>query len=206
MCELPIWPCLSDRNACQGVKSHTPVTIVSSVRTPSERLVSSIILSIFLVGGSGILVQDPVGASTATISQPCRLATPTAVSFAISMRTEYISPPEYAGTDSCSWHSTNPNCFVRSLAIRIVRDAGAIRALEAASAEVAPRSRALSLPQGSFFRSEDLPPGAAIMIDHLYVRRAPLWVDYSLSGRLADDGSHVLLERVATSAPKAARA
>ncbi len=181
------------------------MSIVASVRISSQRLAISVILSIFTVGGSGILVQHPVGASAATISQPCRLATPTAVSIAVSMRTEYISSPERFGQDGCSWHTTNPNCFVRSLAIRIVRDAAAVRALEAASTDVAPQSRAPSLPQGSFFRSEDLPPGAAIMIDHLYVRWSSSWVDYSLSGRLGHDGSQKLLERVAKSAPKVLR-
>ena len=178
------------------------MSIVVSVRTPSQRLASSIIMSIFIMGGAGILVPHPAGASVAMISQPCRLATPIAVSIAVSMRTEYISSPERFGQDGCSWHTTNPNCFVRSLAIRIVRDAGAVRTLVAASSDVASQSRALSLPQGSFFRSEYLPPGAAIMIDHLYVRHASWWVDYSLSGRLAGDGSHALLERVATSASK----
>lgn len=178
------------------------MSIVARMRTPSQRLASSIILSIFMVGGSGIVVQHPAGASASSISQPCRLAPPTAVSVAVGMRTEYISPPEHFGQSGCAWHTTNPNCFVRSLAIRIVRDAGEMRTLEAASADVGPQSRALTLPRGSFFRSQDLPPGAAIMIDHLYVRRASSWVDYSLSGRLGDDGSQKVLERVAKSAPE----
>ena len=144
------------------------------------------------------------GVTGAVNEQPCLLATRTAIQNAVGMTPEYVSPPQRMGKDSCAWHTTNPNCFVRSLAIRIVREVGAMRTIEAASSQTSPASRPRSFAQGSFFRSDVLPPGSAIMVDHLYVKRATTWIDYSLSGRLGDDGSRALLELVASSSPKSA--
>ena len=149
----------------------------------------------------GVLTYGP---TTAVASQTqtravCRFATPGAVESVLGVSEKYISQPIRIGTTGCAWHSTNPNCYTRTLSIRVVRDRQTITELDRISANTKETARAVSFGDRSFFQSEQLPPGAAIMIDQLFVRRKRYWVTFSLAGRLGPYGSRDLLELVADS-------
>ena len=115
------------------------------------------------------------------------------------MSQEYVSAPAVDGSDQCAWHTTQPNCFVRTFGIRVRSAPEDVRRLQQASAAALPFARAAVLGRGSFFESEVLPAGSAVMIDHLYSPRGRTWVEYTLVGRLGPDGSHAQLAAAATS-------
>lgn len=127
----------------------------------------------------------------------CASADPVAVRRALGVtRAVYVAGPSVQG-GVCSWHGIQPNCFVRSLSVAQVGEAVEARRLDVADDEAKPINRAFDLGEHAFFRLEELPPGAAVMISHLYVKRDGRWVRYTLTGRLGPDGSRDLLQAVA---------
>lgn len=145
----------------------------------------------------------PATASTAsTVPTVCRLD-PAAVQRVLGV----TSPEKFSGPDvfvgkTCSWRTTDPNCFLRNLSLRSHMNAGERAAVKkllstTASYDLAP----LALGRNAFFARTDLGPAAAIDIERLYVARGRGWIEITLSGRLGADGSHELLAEVAKAIP-----
>lgn len=158
-------------------------------------LLRIVLVVLLTVGWSSLAGPAEAG----TVAASCARVAPVALRQALGVtRAVYVDGPSVLG-GVCSWHGIQPNCFVRSLSVGVVRDPAEVRRLDAADARVAAIDRAYDVGDHAFFRLEQLPPGAAVMINHLYVKRRSSWVSVTLAGRLGPDGSRDQLVAVATS-------
>ncbi len=145
------------------------------------------------------------GASAASDTPPlCKLA-PTAVQQVLGVS----DPHHYAGPElmvggTCAWKTTDPNCFLRVLAIRRYVTSAELGVIKNLRAHTKPFDHApKELGTNSFFAHIDLGPGAAIAIERVYIpRNDGSWVEVTLSGRLGPDGSRVLLIAAAQAVPE----
>ena len=167
----------------------------------SSRRARIALWSSILAGALLVAAGPSRPASASSSARSCALASAAGVRAILGMSQEYVSAPAVAadGSDQCAWHTTQPNCFVRTFAIRVRSAPEDVQRFQKASAAALPFARAGVFGRGSFFESEILPPGSAIMIDHLYVPRGQTWVEYTLAGRLGPDGSHAQLAAAAMS-------
>jgi hypothetical protein len=150
-----------------------------------------------------IPIRPATASATVAVPGICRLETA-----AIQSVLGVTSPEKFAGPDvlkgtTCSWRTTDPNCFVRSLSIRSHRNASeraAVKKLRAttASIDLAPSV----LGPNAFFSRTDLGAAAAINIERLFVPRGRDWIEITLAGRLGADGSHDLLFTAAKAIPR----
>lgn len=114
--------------------------------------------------------------------------------------------PEFLAGGTCSWRTTDPNCFLRVLSVRPYVTSTDIAAVTDLLAQAKPFDRApKALGKNAFFAHTDLGPGAAIAIERIYVPSGDRnWVEVTLSGRLGPDGSRGLLVTAAKAVPRLA--
>ncbi len=114
--------------------------------------------------------------------------------------------PEILVGGTCSWRTTDPNCFLRVLSVRPHVTSKDIAAVTDLLAQAKPFDRASkALGKNAFFAHTDLGPGAAIAIERIYVPSGDKnWVEVTLSGRLGPDGSRGLLVTAAKAVPRLA--
>lgn len=111
--------------------------------------------------------------------------------------------PELLSGGTCSWRTTDPNCFLRVLSVREHVTNNDLAAITGLLAQSKPFDRApKALGRNAFFAHTDLGPGAAIAIERVYLPRGhERWVEVTLSGRLGPDGSRGLLVIAAKAVP-----
>lgn len=114
--------------------------------------------------------------------------------------------PELLSGGTCSWRTTDPNCFLRVLSVREHVTSKDLAAIAGLLARAKPFDRApKALGRDAFFAHTDLGPGAAIAIERVYLPRGDKsWVEVTLSGRLGPDGSRGLLVTAAKAVPRLA--
>jgi hypothetical protein len=150
-----------------------------------------------------VIPSRPATAAATTVPAVCRLDVA-----AVQRVLGVTSPEKFAGPDvlageACSWRTTDPNCFLRSLSLRRHTTASERAAVKKLLATTASYDRAPSaLGTNAFFARTDLGPAAAIDIERLYVPRGRDWIEIMLSGRLGADGSHDLLATAARAIPR----
>jgi len=136
------------------------------------------------------------GASSAVLSA-CRLLTNAQAAVAIGTADpDRMSPPTVVQPGSCSWHS-EPNCSLRSLSIELHSGDAAVHTFEADRLRVADGDLAPGVGQAAFFSADDLPPGAAVLIQHLDVRQGATWLRFTMLGRISLTTGQMLLRSVA---------
>ena len=123
----------------------------------------------------------------------------------VSDANKYAGPEMLAG-GTCSWRTTDPNCFLRVLSVRKHVTSKDLAAVTDLLARAKPFDRApKALGTNAFFAHTDLGPGAAIAIERVYVPSGDKnWVEVTLSGRLGPDGSRGLLVTAAKAVPRLA--
>ncbi len=117
---------------------------------------------------------------------------------------DHYAGPEFMSGDSCTWRTTDPNCFLRVLSIRqhvTKRDRAEVANL---LDQAKPFDRAPTVfGPNAFYAHTDLGPAAAIAIERIYVpRNDRSWLEVALSGRLGPDGSRELLVAAAKAIPR----
>jgi len=98
--------------------------------------------------------------------------------------TDDLPQPTAAGQGACAWHSP-PNCSLRSLSIEVHKGSAAVKEFEAARGRVLDGDLVSGIGDAAFLTADDLPPGAAILVEHLDVRRGGTWLHLTLLGRIS---------------------
>ena len=154
------------------------------------------------VVGLGLFVPRAHVAAAPGVPSTCKLAP------AVIQRVLGVSgPDQFAGPEligaSCSWRTTDPNCFLRTLSIRTYRTARDVATVDALRRKASSfDSGPASLGSRAFFARPDLGPMAAIAIERLYVAIPKGgWLEVGLAGRLGFDGGHDLLIAAAEAVP-----
>jgi hypothetical protein len=111
---------------------------------------------------------------------------------------DHVARPTAADPGSCSWHSADPSCNLRSLSVQVRRGVAAVNDFAAVQTSAAVRRDVTELGLSAFTSAELMPIGAAIQISHLDVVTNDTWVRITLSGRINPDAADGMLRRVAT--------
>lgn len=148
-------------------------------------------------------IRPATTSAAVTVPGMCRLDTAAVQSvLGVSSPEGFVGPDMLKGK-TCSWRTTDPNCFLRSLSLRRHTHARERAAVKKLFATTSPYNRAPdALGPNAFFARTDLGPSAAINIERLYVPRGRDWIEITLSGRLGADGSHDLLATAAKAIPR----
>ena len=142
--------------------------------------------------------------SAAIVPTTCKLEA-NAVSEVLGVSTaDKWAGPELLAGGSCSWKTTDPNCFLRVLSVRERVTGSDLAVVQDLLARAKPSDRAPKvLGRDAFFAHTDLGPGAAVSIERIYLPRgAKRWVEVAISGRLGPDGARGLLITAARSVPR----
>jgi len=147
-------------------------------------------------GAVGLLRAVAAGSHVA--ARPCALVGDDQVKFALGVDTDaYVAGPRSETPESCSWHSAEPNCFSRSLSVVVDAASGAAARFAELRTTALPLDVVDGLGDDAFFTTEPLPPGAAVAIEHLSVRRGAAWVQVTMLGRISGENAHDLMRAIA---------
>ena len=135
----------------------------------------------------------------------CRAIPPDAVGDALGVSPSKIDGPLAADRGSCTWHSTDPSCYLRSLGVEVHSGAGVSESYAKARETAALADDVHGIGQRAFFSVEPMVAGAAVQIAHLDVDEGDTWLHVSLLGRVGPAAEDIL-QRVATAAVVAAPA
>jgi hypothetical protein len=140
----------------------------------------------------------PFVAGANIAARPCALVGRGQVKFALGVDTDaYVAGPRSETPASCSWHSAQPNCFSRSLSVVLDAASGSAGRFAELQATALPLDVVDGLGDDAFFTTEPLPPGAAVAIEHLSIRRGSVWVEMTMLGRISGDSAHELMRAIA---------
>jgi hypothetical protein len=145
--------------------------------------IAKVVGAVVLVAGLSVV---PGSAAAGLSADACALVPEGAASEVLGVTAGYVSQQAF-GRRSCAWHSTDPNCFMRSLSVQQVR----------AAKPGAERWLAAELPDGSLFSNDVYPPGAAIAVQFLDIPFEDGWLHFSLLGRIDPITAQTMLASVA---------
>lgn len=157
-------------------------------------------LSVLILGSHSADAASQSKKGRKATSRACLAATPAAIETAlgVSKRT-YVDGPNVFEPQTCSWRTVEPNCFLRSVSVHLHARAEDRSRIAHASETSLAMGRDYALGNGAFFQTEDLPPGSAVVMEHLFVRNGKNWIEYTLLGRLSLEGARAMLGRLAQS-------
>lgn len=167
----------------------------------SSRVFASTVMALGVV-----LVPFPSASAVSNVPATCKLdAVAVQKVLGVTDVNKYAGP-EFMASGTCSWRTTDPNCFLRVLSVRQHVTSKDLAAVTDLLAKAKPFDRApKELGKNAFFAHTDLGPGAAIAIERVYVPSGGKnWVEVTLSGRLGPDGSRGLLVTAAKAVPRLA--
>jgi hypothetical protein len=148
------------------------------------------LMSIVLLSLGGLVLPDASGHAASAAgwrgASPCRLVQ-TAEAAEILGSTVASVAHESVIAGSCSWRSSDPNCFMRVLSVERSREPkfGSEQWL------------ALDLPSGSLFSNDVYPEGSSLAIEFLDVPVGHEWLHFSLLGRVGRAAAQDLLRGLA---------
>ncbi len=159
-----------------------------------------------LAAASLSLVWIPSGApSSAQALSACRLVPLAAVQAALGSVDPTKISSEAIGS-ACSWHSTEPHCFLRSVSVTVVSADDASQRFEQAAADTG-RIRDVgdddmpTVGDASFYSTDTSVANAAIALQYLDVLAGDSWYRLSLLGRFDPDSGRALLGVLAAEIP-----
>ena len=135
----------------------------------------------------------------------CRAIPPDAVGDALGVSPSKIAGPLAAESGTCTWHSTDPSCYLRSLGVEVHTGPGVSESYSQARDTAALADDVHGIGQRAFFSAEPFVAGAAVQIAHLDVDQGDTWLHVTLLGRVGPAAEDIL-QRVATAAVAAAPA
>ncbi len=167
----------------------------------SSRVFASVALAFGVV-----LVPVPTASAVSDVPATCKLDAGSVQKVLGVRDANKYAGPEFLAGGTCSWRTTDPNCFLRVLSVRQHVTSKELAAVTDMMAQAKPFDRApRALGNNAFFAHTDLGPGAAIAIERLYLPHGDKsWVEVTLSGRLGPDGSRGLLVTAAKAVPRLA--
>ncbi len=164
-----------------------------------------VLAALSFVGCAGGLSGDRAATVVTTSTTACDLIAPAVVQDALGVTSAaLVGGPTIERGGTCSWHSTDPVCSMRSLGVE-VRRGDVVRRLLAARSGAADPIAVSGLGDEAFTSIDPLPLGAAVQIAHLDVRAGDTWTRFTLLGRINPDTASELLQRVAAPALVAGR-
>ena len=130
--------------------------------------------------------------TAATGLASCAVISAAAVQAALGDDAAHIAGPELVGPATCSWHSGDPTCTMRSLGVQLVAGADAAAGFAAARLDEVLRADADGFGDDAFFSTAVLPAGSGTEIERLDVREGDSWYRFTVAGRLGDNGREIL--------------
>ena len=143
----------------------------------------------------GLALPTDVGVRAAAAADACSLVPGAEAEAAVGAEGGDLAGPEVVRPGTCSWHSSQSGCTLRALSVAVSSGAAA-RRFEALRAASSVWSSAPGLGDAAFFTADELPPGAALFIEHLHVLVGDTLAEVTMAGRIGPDASHDLLNRV----------
>jgi len=161
----------------------------------------------FLVLGIVVLALPACGALdgsrdvtvAAALPEACRAVPRAAVQEALGVAPATIAGPLAAAGGACSWHSTDPSCYLRSLGVQVHDGADASAGYARARETAALADDVHGIGRRAFFSVEPYVAGAAVQIAHLDVDQGSSWLRVTLVGRVGPAAEDIL-QRVASAA------
>lgn len=158
-----------------------------------NRRLAAFVTSVSIAMLGPVAFAERTWATSVGAAERCAISPSTITTVLSVTEAKYFDGPQRMGKGTCSWRSTQPNCFVRSLSTTVITDPSSIRAVAKLKAAATPMDQA-KVGTSAFFVHEDMGVGAAIAMESIYVKRANApWVKLTLAGRIAPDGSRDLL-------------
>ena len=151
--------------------------------------------AVSVVATGALLCPTDVGVRAASAADACALVTNDEAIAVIGSSVEDLAGPLVVRPGTCSWHSTQSGCTMRSLSV-LVSTGSAARRLEDLRAQSTVWAAAPEVGDDAFFTADELPTGSAVFIEHLHLRRGDTLAEVTLVGRIGPDASHDLLGRV----------
>ncbi len=145
---------------------------------------------------AALLCPTDVGRRAAAAADACALVTRDEAMIVVGGGTDDMSGPLVVQPGTCSWAATESSCTLRTLSVAIDSGSGAATRLGALQAAATTWTGAPGIGDEAFFTADDLPPGAAVFIQHLHLRRGDTVATVTLVGRIGPDSAHDLLGRV----------
>lgn len=146
--------------------------------------------------GAAVLCTTDVGRPAAAVADACAVVTPDEASAVVGAGSTTLDGPTSVQPGSCSWSATESSCTLRSLSLVLDRSSGALARFSEAKAAASTWTGAPGLGDEAFYTADDLPPGSAVFVQHLHVRRGDTVATVTLLGRVGPDAAHDLLGRV----------
>jgi len=153
----------------------------------------AVVVATLVVGSFAI--RTDAGAITSTASDACALVPLAEVSSAVGASGTDLAGPLVERPGTCSWHSTQASCTLRSLSIVVTRGRATER-LESLRAGTASLVADADDGADALYTNDVLPAGTAVFISHLDLRVADTLAEITLVGRVDADASHDILHRV----------
>jgi hypothetical protein len=138
------------------------------------------------------------GAAAAAQADPaadeaCNVVTMAQVEQALGvLGAEHVAGPEVIGTNKCAWHSSDPNCLMRTLGIEIMSGPQAQAGYAATKAAAALRDEVAGVGQQAFASTDLMPFGTGAQVDRLNVQAGGVWLKLTTAGRVGDSGRDIL--------------
>ena len=151
----------------------------------------------------GALDRAPDVAVAGALPAACRAIPADAVEEALGVSASKIAGPLAADSGTCTWHSTDPSCYLRSLGVEVHSGAGVSESYARARETATLADDLHGIGQRAFFSAEPFVAGAAVQIAHLDVDQGDTWLHVTLLGRVGPAAEDIL-QRVATAAAAAA--
>ena len=129
----------------------------------------------------------------------CRAVPAEAVEDALGMSSSTIAGPLAADGGTCTWHSTDPSCYLRSLGVEVHSGPGVSASYAQARESAALADDVHGIGHRAFFSVEPFVAGAAVQVAHLDVDQGDTWLRVTLLGRVGPAAEDIL-QRVATAA------
>jgi hypothetical protein len=150
------------------------------------------LVAIAVLAGATPDVATAGGEAGGAAAGPCNGVPAAAVQEALGVSPDHVDGPARLG-DRCSWHSTDPTCFMRTLSYGV----GPASGYEAARAGQTVPELVDGVGDEALFVADPMPPGAAVSVVRLEVRDGATWRSYQLTGRVELSAGRDLLRRVA---------
>ena len=164
-----------------------------------RRLLLLGVATVALVPACGALDRAQDVSVSAAVPVACRAVPASAVEDALGVSASKVAGPLAAEGASCSWHSTDPSCYLRSLGVDVHNGADASASYARARETAALADDVHGIGQRAFFSVEPFVAGEAVQIAHLDVDQGDTWLHVTLVGHVGPAAEDIL-QQVATAA------
>lgn len=147
--------------------------------------------AVLAVPACGALDAAP-DVSATPLPMACRAIPADAVVDALGVEPSKVAGPLATEDGTCSWHSTDPSCYLRSLGVALHRGDDVSAAYARARETAALADDVHGIGQRAFFSVQPFVAGAAVQVSYLDVDQGDTWIHVTLAGRVGPAAEDIL--------------